>query len=265
MEYYRNKVVWITGASSGLGRAMAALLAAAGARLILSSRREEALRELAAEFPGGEIRILPFDLADRRETEKAAARVAELFGPVEILINNGGVSQRAPAAETDPAVTDRIMAVNFAAPVILTRAVLPEMIRRNSGHILTVTSTAGKFGTPLRSSYSASKMALHGYFDSLRAEVWSSGIRVTLAVPGFVRTGISPHALTAGGEAYGIQDRNQEEGMDPESCARIILKKAAAGRREIPVARNGRLMTALFLNRFFPGLLARILRTAEVT
>ncbi len=262
--FFEGKTVWLTGASSGIGEAVAYALAAQGARLILSARRVEKLRAVQAACANPERHlILPLDLADPASIAAAVPQALAHSGAIDVLINNGGISQRGQAAETDLAVDRRIMEVNFFGTIALTKAVLPSMLERGAGHIAVVSSLVGKFGSPKRSAYAASKHALHGFFDSLRAEIHDAGLRVTLICPGYVRTDVSRNALKADGSAYGIMDDGQRNGLAPERCAAKILRALERGKAEVYI--GGQETAAVYLKRFWPGLLNRILRKAKVT
>lgn len=263
---FQGKVVWITGASSGIGAALAGAFARRGARLILSARRADALAEVEAASRaagGGETALLPLDLADGESLGAKAGEALSRFGRIDLLVNSGGISQRSLAKDTGIEVDRRLMEVNYFGTVALTKAVLPHMLERRGGRIVVVTSLTGLFGTPLRSGYAASKHALHGFFDSLRAELAGTGVEVTLVCPGFVRTAISNNALTADGTAQGTLDRAQAEGMDPDDCAARILAGIESGRREVLV--GGREVWGVHLSRWFPGLFARLIARARVT
>ncbi|MDX1501777.1 MAG: SDR family oxidoreductase [Thermoanaerobaculia bacterium] len=261
MEWSSQRV-WITGASSGIGEALALELSRRGATLVLSARRGEELERVAAACAGGGHRVAPLDLTRTAELGPVAREVlAE--GPVDVLVHNGGISQRALARETTEETERRIFATNYFGTVALTRAVLPAMRERGHGRLVVVTSLVGKIGTPLRSSYSASKHALHGYFEALRAEEHGAGIRVTLVCPGFIRTTLPERALTGDGSPQGQMDRAQLEGMPPEECARRIARAVAQGRDEVLIGGRERLAVLLF--RFFPGLFRRLIRRARVT
>ena len=252
-----SRHVWITGASSGIGEALAYECSRRGARLVLSSRREDALREVRERcVRPDDHAIQTLDLAEPESLRQAAETVQNDVGPVDVLVNNGGISQRGTAAETDMDVVRRIMEVNFFGAVQLTKAVLPTMIDRQEGHIVVVSSLAGKFGTPLRSSYAASKHALHGWFDSLRAEAHDDGIGVTLACPGFVKTNVVSNALYPDGTPLG--EEAEEKGIPPRQCATAI---ADAIEQETPEFTVGGWETmAAHLKRFLPGLFRRMIR-----
>ena len=261
----RDKVVWITGASSGIGEALAHASAKRGAKLILSARRTDALERVrtACGRDNSTAMVLPLDVSDLASLPGKADEVIKRFGRIDILVHNAGVSQRARAIDTSIQVDEAIMRTNFLGPVALTKAVLPTMTRAKSGHIVVVSSLVGKFGTPMRTSYAASKHALHGFFDSLRAEVFADGIQVNIVCPGFVRTEVSRHALTGDGSQHGQMDEATARGIAPEAASEAILKAVAAGREETYV--GGREVAGVYLKRFAPTLLSRIIRRAKVT
>lgn len=261
-----DKVVWITGASSGIGRALAAEAARRGATLILSGRNEGALRETASlcaerRRSGAPRRpadaILPFDLADPSARQLAARQTLALFGRIDVLVLNAGVSQRARFAETSPEVFDLIMQTNFGAAVDLTRAVLPQMRERNSGMIVCVSSVAGLMGAPWRTAYSASKHAQAGFFSSLRSELFGSGLQISMVYPGFVRTAISENALSGDGGRHGELDPLQKAGQAPSETARIVWDRLEAGALDIRVAFDFKAHLGVFLARHFPKLFVR--------
>ncbi len=258
-----EKTIWVTGASSGIGKALAVNLSRRGARLILSARSTDRLNDCrqACANPDQHV-VLPLDLTDAASLKEASALALQKYGTIDILVNNGGISQRSVAVETGLAVDRRIMEVNFFGAITLTKLVLPSMLSRKSGHIVVVSSVVGKFGTPFRSSYAASKHALHGFFESLRAELWSQGIRVTMVCPGFVRTNISINALKGDGSTLGSMDAAQAAGMDPEICAEKIVRAVEAERNEIYI--GGKEKLGVYLQRFVPGLFARIIRKTKV-
>ncbi len=261
---FSGKVVWITGASSGIGAALARALGSRGARVVLSARRADALEAVRASCSRPETHyVAPLDLAASGTFADLARHVLDTVGPIDMLVNNGGISQRGSVVETDLSVVRRIMEVNFFGTVALTQAVLPSMLARRTGHIVVVSSLMGKFATPRRSTYAASKHALHGFFDALRAEVWEAGIRVTVVCPGYVRTDISRHALTAVGTPYARMDPGQERGMPPEACAERILRAVQKGKHEVLI--GGKETGGAYLKRFFPGLLNRVIRRVPVT
>lgn len=260
-----KKVIWITGASSGIGEALAYAFNEKGNCLILSARRTQELERVKSNCRNSEetVKILPLDLADTGSLSEKAALAYELFGSVDMLINNGGISQRALAAEAELETVRKLMEVNFFGTIALTKAVLPGMIQQKSGHIVVISSVMGKLGTRFRSSYAASKHALHGWFDCLRQEMYDHHIKVTLVCPGFVKTNVTINALTAEGKKYNEMEDAQKTAMPPEEFAEKLLAQLAKGKEEIYI--GGKEILAVYLKRWFPGLLNRILKRAKVT
>ena len=233
---FEGRTVWITGASSGIGEALAREVSRRGARLILSGRREAALAALANEL-NGDCLGLPFEATDYDALPGVVQAAEAWSGGLDLLVNNAGVSQRSLAVDTDFEVYRRLMEIDYFAPLRLTQLVLPGMMARRSGHLAVVSSVAGKIGTPLRTGYSGAKHACIGYFDALRAELEAScGIRVTTIMPGYVNTGVSANALTGDGSALGATDDNIAAGLDPADVACAIADGLSAGSREILVA-----------------------------
>jgi short-subunit dehydrogenase len=252
---FENKVVWITGASSGIGEALAVAWSREGARLVLSARNERELERVRNACANPERhRVMPLDLTD---TNAIHAAVNEA-GAVDVLVHSGGVSQRALAAETGLAVDRAIMETNYFGTIALTKAVLPSMLARRSGHIVPISSVIGYVGIPTRSAYSASKHALHGFFESLRAETAKDGIAITIVVPGYIRTKVSENALRGDGSAYGKMDETHQRAMRPEDAAPRVIDAVAKNKAEIRV--GGAETLAVLMRRFFPRLIARITR-----
>ena len=262
MNTFQDQRVWITGASSGIGEALAVAFHNAGARLILSARREDELRRVQ-NLCGGEprTRVLSLDMSRADELAENARSALQIFGGVDILVLNAGISQRSLTRDTGDEVYRQLMEVNFFGPETLARAVLPSMLEAGKGRLVVISSIAGKFGVPLRSGYSASKFALYGFFEALRAEEGRNGISVTMVCPGFIRTGISIHALKGDGSRHARLDPELENGMPAEECARQILKAVAHGKEDLCVgyARDRRLV---LLKRWFPGILSRMVSRA---
>jgi len=263
--YYKNKVVWITGASSGIGEALAYSLNKMGARLILSARRVDELERVKNACQGDpeNIAILPLDLAETELLDTKAREAAELFGSIDILINNGGISQRALAIEASLDSVRKVMEVNFFGAIALTQAVVPGMIENGHGHVVVISSVMGKIGTRYRSAYAASKHALHGWFDCLRQEVQPQGVHVSLVCPGYVKTNVTINALTADGSRLNEMGDAHKKAMSPEQFADKVLPKLSAGKEEIYI--GGKEVYAVYLKRFFPKLLNKILMKSKVT
>lgn len=258
-----QKVIWITGASSGIGRAAALRFANAGYALILSARDLEALEEVKAQCPTSDhVKILGLDLAKSEEMPNKTREAIAMFGKIDILLHNAGISQRSLIKETALSVDRKLMEINFFGTVALTKAILPHFIQNQQGHFGVVSSLVGKFGTPYRSAYAASKHALHGFFDTLRAEHFQDHITVTLICPGFIRTNVSINALTADGSPLNEMDEAQEKGMKPEDCAEEIFKAITRKKEEVLI--GGKETYAVYLKRFFPTLFSKILNKAKV-
>ncbi len=268
MSYLQNKVIWITGASSGIGEALTYELARKKVKLILSSRRKEELECVKGNchpLSQPNIRILPLDLGEPTTLQLMTEAAVQLFGHIDILIHSGGISQRSLARESILAVDRKIMEVDYFGTIALTKYLLPHFLKRKSGHFVTVTSVMGIIGTPYRSGYAAAKHALHGFFDSLRAELWKDckSIYITLICPGWVRTNVSINALIGDGSKLNQMDSTTDEGLPPKTVAKKILKAAISKKNEVYIG-GFREVGAVYLKRWMPGLFARIVRKAKV-
>ena len=231
-----GKTAWVTGASSGIGEALAIEFSKRGARVILSGRRVDELRRVAKACTG-ETLVLRFEATDYAALPGVVEKALGWRGGVDLLMNNAGVSQRSLALDTAFETYRRIMEIDFFAPVRLTQLVLPSMVTRKSGHISVISSIAGKAGVPLRTGYCAAKHACVGYFDALRAEIDKAyGVTVSVVEPGSVRTSVATNALNGDGTTRGRSDENIDNGMDPARVAEFILDAIAAGKREIQIA-----------------------------
>ncbi|QMW01204.1 SDR family oxidoreductase [Spirosoma foliorum] len=261
-----NAVIWITGASSGIGEAIAlAVSKLENVKLVLSARRSDELQRVAIQtgLPPSNVLVLPMDMTALDSLPNHVERVRQRFGRIDYLFQNAGITQRSTVLDTDFSVYQRLMDVNFFGVVALTKAVLPLMLAQGSGHFIVTSSVAGKLGTKQRSGYCASKHALHGFFDALRAEVHNAGLRVTIVCPGYIKTAISVNALRADGQTHGKMDDNQEKGMMPEEFAQRLLQAVSKGKEEVYI--GGSEIYGIYLKRFLPGLLSRILRNREGT
>jgi dehydrogenase/reductase SDR family protein 7B len=264
---FKGKTAWVTGASSGIGEALAHGFAQRGAAVILSGRRVDALEAVAGAI-GGESLILPFEATDLAALPAIAQRAIAWRGGVDILINNAGVSQRSLAVDTDFEVYRKIMEIDYFGPVRLTQLVLPHMVERGSGHLSVISSIAGKVGVPLRTGYCSAKHAVVGYFDSLRSEIEAAyGITVSVITPGAVATPVATNAFSGDGSRHGKADPMIDAGMPVAKAAQIMLDGIAAGEREIPVDDGGGLallkMRATEPNAAFALLAAQGARLAE--
>lgn len=256
---FSNQVIWITGASSGIGEALAYALAARGAKLILSSRRIAELERVKSNCSSpGQVQVLPMDLLDSAGLEAKAADAIALFGHIDIMVHNGGISQRSLVAETDIAVHREVMELNYFSYIILTKALLPHFTERHSGRFVVTSSVMGKVGTPMRAAYAAAKHALHGYFDCLRAEVSNSGITVTILTPGYIHTPIA--VISGDGDLLSNTSEQISSGLPAEKAAEQIVKAIESGAYEPFIGRFwGEERLALFVNRVWPGLFTRLI------
>ena len=258
-RYFEGKTIWVTGASSGIGEALVYALDACGAKLIISARRGDELERVRLQTRNPQtVDVLPFDLASQASVEAAIKLCLERHSRIDMLFNNGGISQRAQALETPAEIERRLMEVNFFSNILLSKAIAQHMKSKGGGHLIITSSLMGKWGFYLRSTYAAGKHALHGYYDSMRMEVEQDNIRITLLTPGFIASDISKHALDANGKATGEMDQNQAGGMSTDECARQILAGVASGKTEFGI--GGKELLGLKLRRFFPSLFERILR-----
>ncbi len=249
----RNKTVWITGAASGIGKAVSLQLSKEFTTLILSDIDEKGLAEVAELCGKNSCKtvVVPMDLGNENSIELAAKQVFNRNLKIDCLYQFAGISQRSLVSETPLFVDRKIFEINFFGAVSLTKAVLPEMIKNGGGQIAVTSSMVGKFGFPYRSSYSATKHALQGFFESLRAENVKNNIQVSILIPGRVRTNISVNAITKDGKPHGKMDEGQDKGITAEKAARIICRGLKKNKKEILVGGSELLM--VHIRRFFPG------------
>jgi dehydrogenase/reductase SDR family member 7B len=256
---FTNKKIWITGASSGIGESLAYEFSKLGAEIIISARRTDELERVKNNCQNKEkTSIQTLDLAKHDEIASIAGQVLNKFGKIDILVNNGGISQRSLGKETPLEIDKKIMDINYFGTVCLTKAILPGMLERKEGHIVVISSLTGKFGAPLRSAYAASKHALHGFFDTLRLESSKDGLKITLVCPGYIRTNVSINALTASGKPQNSMDPDSDNGMAPEKLAKIIIKAIVRGQEEIVT--GGKEILGVYLKRFFPRLFSKMMK-----
>jgi short-subunit dehydrogenase len=260
-----QKVIWITGASSGIGEALAYELAKKGSKLILSARRKSELERVkgnCAALAQPDIRILAFDITEPSMLTLNVQGAIQFFGRVDILINCSGVTQRSLIKDTTIEVDRKIMDINYFGPVALSKQLLPYFLKQKSGYYVNVSSLTGKFGTPFRSGYAASKHALHGFFDALRAEHYKDNIKVTMVCPGFIHTNLTLSAITGDGTPLGKMDEAQYKGKPASWCAEKIVKAIDKEKEEVYI--GGREVTAVYLKRFFPRLFSKVIRSVAV-
>ncbi len=264
-EAFDGKVVWISGASSGIGEGLCRAFARNGARVVLSGRNIEELGRVhddcqALGAKEQNLMVLPLDVLDYEALPDAAAAVVAQFGSVDLLINNAGQGARAFCKDTSMEVYEQILGVNLLGAIALTKAVLPVMIEQGYGRIAGTASPAGKVGVPWRSAYCAAKHGVCGFFDSLRAEVAYHGIKVSLIIPGLVRTNTVANALTGDGEVIGAENGVMEQGLEIDEAAEIILAQLAAGVDEFLVG-NGPELQIIEAKRKDPAMVFRFLET----
>jgi len=259
-----NKIVWITGASSGLGKALAQECAALGAKLVLSARRYDELEKVRLALPNAQDHlVVPMDITDESQVRHAYDQVLAAKGRIDWLINNAGLSQRALIQDTTMQTERAIMEVDYFSQVFLTKTVLPTFIQQKSGQIAFVASLAGLLGTQYRASYSAAKGAIHMWANSLRAEVAQEGIGVSVIFPGFVKTNVSFNALNGEGKPQGHQDEAIENGLEPQQFAKITVEALLAGEEYIVVGGHKEKLGVL-VSRLSPKLLYKMIRKMKV-
>jgi dehydrogenase/reductase SDR family member 7B len=263
LSYFTNKVVWITGASSGIGEALTYELAKQGARLIISARRSAELKRVQQQAGTSNVYVLPLDLEASATFPDKVQEAINAFSQIDIMIHNGGISNRGTVKDTLPAVQRKVMEIDYFSYIELTRLLLPHMQERKTGHIVAISSVMGKIGTPMRSAYAAAKHALHGFFDCLRAEVWKDNIKVTLIMPGYIRTQVSLNAVTATGEKLNELGKNIGHGYPAGKTAQQILNAIQKGKFEKYVGRPfSQEWMAIHLMRLFPTLAVRVFKNA---
>jgi len=261
MRNYRDKIIWITGASSGIGAATAERFARDGAKLILSARNEAALKEVEESCRAAgasDVCILPADLSVLEGLEALAGRAWDAFGGIDVFLANAGISQRCYTADADLEVIRKVMDLDYYSPVILVKSLLPRMIERGGGQLACTSSIAGLFGSKQRSAYCSAKAAIRLFFETVGVEYYDQGIRTTVLIPGRVKTRISFSALERGGKAHGRMDEGQAKGISSEKAARTIYKAIAREKRE--QLTGGAELLMVYIKRFFPGLCFRISR-----
>jgi short-subunit dehydrogenase len=262
---FSNKIVWITGASSGIGEELVYQCALKKSIVIISSANLPELERVQSKCHemGGICVVVPFDLSKPLEIDAAVDKVLQLNGKIDVLINNGGVSQRALIEETSAEMDRKIMEINFFGTIHLTKKLLPAMIASGGGTIAVTSSLTGKFGFALRSAYSASKHALHGFFETLRIEYQKDNINVTIVCPGLINTNISYKALAKDGALHGKMDKNQKKGMPVEKCARLYLRAIEKEKKEVLIGSSEK--TMVYLKRFLPALFYKIIGKIKPT
>lgn len=262
--FFKDKVSWVVGASSGIGEETVRQINDQGGKVVLSARNQSKLEALQKSLKHPELSfVLPLDLEKSEEFDILTSKVLEKWGRIDFLYNNGGLSQRGEASATPIDIDRRIMEINYFGNIALTKAVLPVMQKQQSGHIVVISSIAGKFGFFLRSAYAASKHALQGFYESLLLEEEKNNIHVTIAYPGKINTEISKSALNASGDAHGEMDHNQETGMPTNVCVEKLLK--AVTKRKKSVLIGNKEIWAVYIKRYMPSLFWRIIKKQPAT
>ncbi|MCC5939106.1 MAG: SDR family oxidoreductase [Lunatimonas sp.] len=250
----KDKVVIVTGATSGIGKACAFAFGKAGAKVVITGRSQARLDNslIQLQQAGIDVYGVMADAAKREENERVAQEAIHHFGRIDVLINNAGISMRALFEELDLSVFHQVMDTNFWSSVYLTKACLPEILKRK-GSIIAVSSINGFRGTPARTAYTASKFAMNGFFESLRTEVMKRGVHVLVACPGFTASNIRNKALTADGSAQQESPRDETKMMSAEEVAQAILAATLKRKRDLVLTKEGKL--AHFLNKWVPGIM----------
>lgn len=259
MDFWIRKRVWIIGASSGIGEGLVKVLAEMGARLVISARNESKLLELKSAFSFAEIEILTIDVENHASLSEKTQEAWQIFNSLDYVFLNAGMSVRDLVQDCRLDVERKIMDINFWGPVTITKELLKKKNPENNLHLVLTSSLSGKYGVPKLAAYAASKHAIQGYFDSLRAETFGSGLFIHIVIPGFIRTNITIDGLRGDGSKSGKMQNALAEGMDPEVCARGILRGLERGKEEFIVGGSERFTVAF--NRFFPGLMKKLIRS----
>lgn len=262
--YFRNKVIWITGASSGIGAELAAQLARQGAKLVLTARRPDVLEQIKSSHTENDnIHILPADITDNKNITALCNDAVSAYGHIDIVIHSAGTSQRSLAEDTTEKVYRQLMEVNFFAPVLISKNLLPHFKQQGTGHIVAISSMAGLMGFPMRTGYAAAKHALKGFFETLQTEHNIPGMHITIVSPGRINTPISLSALTADGAHHGVMDKGQEQGIPVQHCAGKILAGIENKKKHVIIARGERLLWWIWW--LTPAIYYRIARKTGLT
>lgn len=259
-KYFHDKVIWITGASSGIGEQLAYKLNSMGAHLILSARNEKKLQTVKANLKNAKLpaHILTLDLEQLDSLPNKIEEAEAIFGRIDILINNAAVAVRDFALNTQLAIDKKLMDINYFGTITLTKGVLPSMLKRKSGHIVVTSSLSAKLGFPKASAYAATKHALHGFFNSLRCEITDPNIFITLLLPGIIQTEITSHAVLGDGTTFGKVEKTFQKAFSPEKAAFLFAKAIAHQKEEKFIGGSEGLI--LVSNRIAPSLTQKIIR-----
>lgn len=259
MNYFKDKLIWITGASSGIGYEFATQLSNLGAKLILSARSEDKLDQFKRNAPVPEnIYVVPLDMEDFDAIRSTCKKVLKEIGTVDMLFCNAGMSQRSVVSETVFEVDERLIRLNLLSHILQTKCLLPSMKKQGFGHFVVISSVAGKLAAPLRSAYCASKHGLHGFFETVRLEEEDSGIKVTMIVPGYVSTSVASNSLTSDGSQQGKTDDSMKGALSPELLVRKVLRKVKKGKFEAYIGKIE--ILGIYIKRLFPTLIHYIVK-----
>ncbi len=263
MSFFTDKVIWITGASSGIGEALVYALSEKKTRLIISSRRIEELQRVKENCKSNvhNIVLLPLDLSRIEELSAKAQEAIAVFGKIDFLFNNGGISQRALASETPLELDRKIMDVNYFSHVAITKTLLPFMVKQGGGNIIVTSSVNGKCALPLRSAYAASKHALHGFFESLREEHYKDNIKVLMVLPGFIKTNLTFNAMTKDGTNFNKMGQGQDKGLSANEFVRNLLVAIENDKKEVYI--GGSDILIIYIKRYLPNLYYKIIRKVK--
>ncbi|WP_297764267.1 SDR family oxidoreductase [uncultured Muriicola sp.] len=263
MKSMSGQVIWITGASSGIGEALAYELSTMGNTLILSARNKERLKEVKAQCNNpAKVFIIPMDLGNFNLMPSLVSHAIAATGHIDILINNAGISQRSLIADTHFDVYKKLIDINYLGTIALSKAVLPHFIAQQKGHFVTITSLMGRFGSPFRSGYCGAKHGLHGFFDVLRMEHEKDKLQVTLVCPGFIKTNVAVNALTADGSPQNVNDHATSRGMEVHTFAKKLINAVAKKKFEVYI--GGKEIAGVYLKRFFPKWLHHVVQRSKV-
>lgn len=265
MVSFKNRLVWITGASSGIGKELALALAKEGAKLIISSNNHDELNDVANTCKSftNFCEAIPIDLSEPGQVKQVAGNIIRKYGAVYLLINNGGISQRSLVADTPVEIDRKIMEIDYFSYVIITKTILPGMLTAGEGYIAATSSISGKFGFSLRSAYAAAKHAIQGFFETLRVEMKPHNISVTIAYPGRIKTNISLHAIDQDGKAHGKMDPGQANGLSAQECAKQYINAIKKRRPEVLIGKGE--LLAVHIKRLFPSIFFRIVSKINPT
>lgn len=261
---FKNKVVWVIGASSGIGEHLCYELDRKGARLIITSRSSEKLDKVNQNLPvnPGTAKIITADLTDHDSLPDLVKDAINVYGKIDVVFCNAGIAVRDWAAETSIEVDKKIMDTNYFGPVIIVKSLLPQFQKQGSGHIVVTSSLSGKYGVPKTGSYAASKHALQGFFETLRSETYKENIKITIVIPGIIQTRITEHALTGSGGTFGKVERSFEKAYPVDKAAKRFIEAAEKEKEEVFV--GGTEGITLLLNRLSPYFLRRFIRNHPV-